>query len=349
MECTPNVLKFKQQFGTELKRSVHLPTYFKDMEMIGKPFLCTPPKQITFESFFQDNLLQTLWLNFRTPTCSYTTYSDLVQAVRFTERDWNPTIPLTKWLKHVSFSLNADINLIQCMHHQASCASLHQCPRQQGCRLLKYQFLNPLVKLILKSDFFPITLMQHKKKLFLVSSLEQNLVPFLINLPRSNSIVIRDHVITQQNIRQMLALNQEPMQLGRFSIGIYTAFGFVTPTNAKVKLSLIGWHQGTEPTVINIFVSPAIGSQNFKLSLITDSDWVDKNPSLKNMFNNPHLTEGHAHALPQKTKNKEGSLLNQNYCVCEHHETQHFTVPGHHTFKPLGKPFFFFLSFFQLL
>ena len=53
MECTPNVLKFKQQFGTELKRSVHLPTYFKDMEMIGKPFLCTPPKQITFVSFFK--------------------------------------------------------------------------------------------------------------------------------------------------------------------------------------------------------------------------------------------------------------------------------------------------------
>lgn len=267
--------------------------------------------------------------------------------MRFTERDWNPTIPLTKWLKHVSFSLNADINLIQCMRYQASFASHHQCPHQQECRLLKYQFLNPLVKLILKSDFFPITLMQHKKKLFLVSSLEQNLVPFLINLPRSNSIVIRDHVITQQNIRQMLALNQEPMQLGRFSIGIYTAFGFVTPTNAKVKLSLIGWHQGTEPTVINIFVSPAIGSQNFQLSLITDSDWVDKNPSLKNMFNNPHLTEGHARALPQKTKNKEGSLLNQNYCVCEHHETQHFTVPGHHTFKPLGKPFFFFLAFFN--
>jgi len=207
-----------------------------------------------------------------------------------------------------------------------------------SCYLLKYQFQNGLIKLLFKSDFKPLVLIEYKRTFHVLSVL--SLAPYLINERRTKTLQINEHTITQSHVFHILSSTGSPPRFP-FSIALYTSFTFYVPYRNKVNRSdLIGWYQGTQST-LHIFLTPSIGTTSIFLTYLDSTVTHKQMTCLKNIYSMPHLTEGVSYSVPKSSPPQPA--LNQNYCICAHPNTKQFTVPGNHTFKPLGKQNYLFV------
>lgn len=273
---------------------------------------------------------------FKKPSCPYPTYDSLRGAIRYTERDWNSKVPIIKVLRHLTLALNADINIIQFMRVPAKEKKFHQCNHQATCHLLKYQFQSSLVKLLFEADFYPITLLHYKNTYYILNKLTR-LAPFLINVPRQETIQFMEYIVTQQDIFNIMK-NTPLTEPKPFSIGLYTSFTYIGsyPHHHPAHTNLLGWYQGHNNKTCHIFVTPLIMLNKFTLSYLDSSNTHKNMCCLKNTYSSPHITEGQPRSMPN-LKDSETHLLNQDFCVCQHPTTKNFIVPGNHTFKNLGK------------
>jgi hypothetical protein len=233
---------------------------------------------------------------------------------------------------------------------------LHHCANSSLCSVLKYNFQNTMAKLVFSADFTPIHLLQYQKKFFILS-LTNPMTPFLLNQARFSEITFCEDTVTEQDIKEII-ISKEPLSHPKpFSVAVYTGFSYIGVKNqaSKKHTALIGWHQGTNsieqsktPPAINhlnadltlhLFVTPSLNNQSIFLSVLNSNETHAKMCNLKNFYTNPHFTEGESQAIPKKEEKSEGRLLNQRFCICEHKETGSFTVPGNHSFKPIGELF----------
>ena len=212
----------------------------------------------------------------------------------------------------------------------------HQCNHQATCHLLKYQFQSSLVKLLFEADFYPITLLHYKNTYYILNKLTR-LAPFLINVPRQETIQFMEYIVTQQDIFNIMK-NTPLTEPKPFSIGLYTSFTYIGsyPHHHPAHTNLLGWYQGHNNKTCHIFVTPLIMLNKFTLSYLDSSNTHKNMCCLKNTYSSPHITEGQPRSMPN-LKDSETHLLNQDFCVCQHPTTKNFIVPGNHTFKNLGK------------
>jgi hypothetical protein len=276
-----------------------------------------------------DHILQHLWINLKQPYCPHNTYEELIYTIRLTERDWNTSVPLNKTLRYLSLVANANINIVR-FKKQKKEGGHPGCLSSSLCSTFKYQFQNGVIKLLFKSDFHPLVLIEHKKMYYILKSV--SIAPFLINEPRTTAIHYQGFSITQSHILNILRSDTTPHHFP-FSIALYTSFSFTNQYHQKINQThLIGWYQGTN-TTLHLFLTPSLENVPVYITYLDGTNSHKKMVCLKNIYSLPHLTEGNHHSGSKKAPE---TLLNQNFCICAHSKTSQFSVPSNHTFKPLG-------------
>lgn len=181
-----------------------------------------------------------------------------------------------------------------------------------------------------ESNFDPVTILKHTSLYYVVSKC--NLKPILIDLPWSLNIQFEDTCITNNDILDIITNNSSKVY--PFSIAIYSSDYYVKSNYYKTAhTNLIGWSQGQCKTV-QLFLTPEIGSSLFNICYINVTLTSKKKSSLKDVYSNPHITEGNP-TIPL-IKSKKQDTLNQNFCVCEHPTTRRYFAPVRSSFKSLG-------------
>jgi len=253
--------------------------------------------------------------------------------VKLTAREWNSKASLEKTLRHITFSLNLDINLLGLKQTQDS-KHLYKCEQDHAkCYVPFYKFQNPLTKLMIfeESSFSPVTILEYKKKYYILNIFP--LQPFLISELSTPSIYFEGHTIGHDDIVAIVA--NKPVSYP-FSIAVYSAFSYVKYKHSKsAKSTVIGQYQVNSDHMLHVFMTPSIASSQFTLCLL-DQTWNESIPgNIKNTYCNPHITEGKQNF---RSNHREASrdVLNQNFCVCDHPDTKRCCLPTKRSFKSLG-------------
>ena len=229
-------------------------------------------------------------------------------------------------------TLNVDINLIG-LKRARNNIHLHQCKQDSACYVTYYRFQNILTKLEIfdPSSFDPVILFEYKKKLYVLNIPMLN--PLLISELTTASIDFENITLSQDSIMDIIA--NKPVNYP-FSIAIYSAFSYIKYKKSKnAKAYIIGKTPETSDRLLHLFMNPSIGSSCFSLCVLDVTSIEFAAGNIKNMYSNPHITEGkpHFHSRPQ---NSTRDLLNQDFCVCDHPETSRYFAPVNRSFKSLG-------------
>ena len=248
---------------------------------------------------------------------------------------WNSNIPLHRVLKQVSFKLGLDINIIGFRRWRNNRDNLGYCTHNtNSCMFPYFKFQNTLTKLLfpISPNFCQINLLFYQNKYYILLTNHQ-LKPFLINLFSTDSLVFNNTSITRADILNILKNQFDPYP---FSVALYTSFAYLTHNwTKKIQQTLIGYSLGKENSeIVHIFITPNLSSTLFSLSILDSLTTNVTQFNKKNVFANSHITEGLSTRLNNNCDNQD--LLNQNFCVCEHSESQQLLVPEETSFKPLG-------------
>ena len=283
--------------------------------------------------FFVDAILHYVWNHQKKPNSTLEKYEDLVNLIKLTSRTWNSKVNFHKWLRYITFALNIDINMLGIKRSRNNLL-MHQCKNEDSCFIFFYKFQNMLSKIIYatSSQFYPLIILEYQKKYFVLPQ-NLNLKPYLINTYANKTICYEGHIIGSSDIQNILSLR--PVEFP-FSIIIYTAFSFTkTIYHKKIYNSIIGNFRINSEKTIHIFLTPQIESSQFCLSLLNVSSDNPKDIDMKSIYSNPHLTESKScYTINEHSSNQD--ILNQNFCVCDHPETQRFFTPPKKAFKSLG-------------
>ena len=276
--------------------------------------------------------MQHLWLHHRKPTCSFATYKSLINSIQFTERNWNSGVSLNNVLQHITLAINADINYIQFKRRENK--PYNNCTHKTRCYLFKYKFQSSLVKMLFQSiDFYPISLLEFQNKVYLVAN-SVNLAPFLLNQQRHESIRFGEDTVNCQDVLNIM--DNIPI-LKPYSIAVFSSYSYIANTKQSTKTHLIGWHQGNNNSTLHIFLTPTINEKKCTLTYLNSSNTHKNLYCFKNFYSYSHITEGENQNSQIYCALQKDQLLNQDFCVCEHSDTNDLYVPGNHNFKSLGE------------
>jgi len=281
---------------------------------------------------FLDALLQHLWKYRQKSNCPLKTYQELIHSVKFTSRTWNSKVAIDKILKHITYCLNVDINLLGIKntrhnHQGHTCEKTHS-----ACYYTFYKFQNVFIKLKFYEETFfdPLIILEYTKKYYILKLSTMN--PDLISKTSAPSIAFEDHTISHSTINDILGNRSVYYP---FSITVYSAFSYVKNIHSKLAKTLMICETPKQEKNLNLFLTPHIGSPSFDICLLDVTTEVLQPTNLKDMYCNPHITEGNPLPLPVSNKHNK-DLLNQDFCVCDHPDTERFTLPTQKSFKSLG-------------
>jgi hypothetical protein len=229
-------------------------------------------------------------------------------------------------LNYITWKLNINITLSVMTKPKGTI------PYHQNLYLFKYKFQNTIVKLLRPSNNFkPVHLIMHKNKYYILHS--PDIFPMLISQNVSNYITYQSKTITAEDILNIL--RNKSIEEYVFPINIYTSYCHVQTNSSQIHKNIIGQyipqHMENIENALNIFVTPALEGHVFMIShlkSVKQSEKFNRN----NLFANTYTTEGST--IFNNTTAKE-TTLNQNYCICDHPETQSFCPPRR--YNNLGK------------
>jgi hypothetical protein len=174
-----------------------------------------------------------------------------------------------------------------------------------------------------------INVIIYKKKYYLLHT--QNIFPTLINLPTSTEITFRNKLITTEQVKDII----NPSTNGNifpFSIKIYTSYSYLQKTSNHISNNMIGQYissNNLSDDTLYIFVTPTLERNFFYIHKLNEIKNVPFNPI--GLFHIPKGVEGDR---INHNQTKLPSTLNQNFCVCQHEETNCFVPPK--TYNHLG-------------
>lgn len=266
--------------------------------------------------------MQFIWAKRRTD--KYKDFQEFFEQFQLTPRTWNLQTNLLHILKYLSWTLNVNINVIGLKRTNG----IRKCGHK-NTYFLCYKFQNTLVKMLRHPHpFATVNLMFHKKTLFILSN--SDVKPYLINASLQNSINYDNVTILPSHIIQIM--KQEHVDFS-FNINIYTAYSYIRNHSfLNITSNLIGKFvcENSEKNILHIFITPNLEGDNIAMCKLTNVE-----PSMDcntlNSLANSHSPEGN---LIFRKQNKNNDLLNQNYCVCDHPETQRIFLPS--KFRNLG-------------
>lgn len=337
MTHTSHLNQMLKQHGIPLAPDPNLPSQLNN-PFLGRLFIdfykiISPKKDDFFYCFvlLSDALLHHIWNHQRNSLCLLENFQQLLDTIQFTNRCWNSKNDLTKTLLHITLRLNIDINLIGVILHTKIIDHPGIVTYNNKPVLPYYKFQNPTIKLAFShsSPFYSVYMVQFKNQYFVVPS---NLFqPILINLPQMENINHQNTVITTKHIYDIVKHTSPPFP---FSVILYSTYSYVTKHHTKkIQNSIVGFYQNSNDPehTIHIFLSPHFSS--IRMSVL-NWDLNTHHLNIKNIYSHTRPTEGIKinGVIPHINRD----LLNQNYCICEHPDTQRYELPNNINFKNLG-------------
>ena len=257
---------------------------------------------------FTDALLHHMWIK-KNNTNQYQEFQQLIEKIQLTPRTWNSKNTLIHVLKHITWTLDININLLGFKQ-----------TKNTGQYFLYYKFQNTLVKLLRSSPTFnSIHILLYIKNYYILNDIDN--VPDLIDCKSNESITYQGQIIMYNHIVQIIS--NQIVELP-FSINIYTSYSYIKQmSKTHIQNNLVGSYickNQTDP-VLNIFISPHL--EKFNINMCILSGITRSIPfNTKNIFyHNDHLPEGHKIFGPdppvnQTTLNQGKKKLLLFYRVC---------------------------------
>lgn len=261
---------------------------------------------------FSDSLLHQFWI--KKLNSSWTSIQDIINSIGLTPRTtWNTKINTLHAIKYLSWTLNININIIGIREQR----TYHNCKY-----LLYYKFQNSLLKIMRQpTNIDSINVIIYKKKYYL--SQTQNIFPILIDLPTSTEITFRNKLITIEQVKDIMSPHTNRNNFP-FSIKIYTSYSYLRQKSSHISNNMIGQYISSDNSddTLYIFVTPTLERNFFYIHKLDKIKNVPFNPI--GLFHIPKKVEGDR---INHIQTKLPSALNQNYCVCQHEETNCFVPP----------------------
>jgi hypothetical protein len=260
---------------------------------------------------FLDSLLYLLWQQNRN---LFKTYQELIECLQVTPRTkQSVNNDIKHILKYITWTLNVNISVVTISQLKNS---YHKYDYE-----FRYKFQNSLVKLLkTPHKYKQITVILFKKKYYILKD-ECKIFPVLINVNPQSIILYKNKQILSSHILDIV--EDRNTNTFPFTINIYTSYSFLKNASLKhIQNNFIGQyvHIGSNE-VLHILVTPDLTSNNSiminQLQLPTNTLQFNKH----NLFANCQITEGDN--IFKHTLSKE-ITLNQNFCICDHEETQRY-------------------------
>ena len=290
-----------------------------------------------------DSLLSHIWTRHQTPLCEFTNYEEMVEKIKLTPRMWDTQIKIPKALKHISMTLCLNLNLIA-FRRTRNYSEHNKCIHATSCYFPIYKFQNPMIKLISSNSnyFTAVNIIEHKNLFYIFNAaLLPQFNPILINMPTTNMITFANECISTDTIQSVL--NRESVDKA-FSIAVYSTFSYVKHQSIKcITKNIIGFYEAKNAVsedILHIFITPHLFKPTYQICQIFQNS--KPNFNWKNIYSTTHLTEGENKSRTESHVNKD--LLNQDFCICDHPDTNRYFSPTKgtfgDTFKNLGKNVF---------
>ncbi len=239
-----------------------------------------------------------------------------METLRITPRTTpNKKIDTNHILKLITWKLNINISLIKITESRK--------PNHHRTFYFNYKFQNTFVKLFkIPHQFKPIHIITYKKKYYTLNE-HPTIFPLLLlqNVNPQTHLTFKKKTVSTDHILQIIQRKKVDFSFP-FTINIYTSYSALRKTSEEISRNMIGQLVSDITTdVFSVFLTPDIElSTGIKINAL---DTVKTSPKFNkhNLFANPHITEGDKiidHRTPKEV------TLNQEFCICDHKETQRF-------------------------
>jgi len=300
--------------------------------------------------FLSDTLLQHVWITHIQTRHQLQEYQNLIEKIKLTPRTWNTTVNLNTHLLYLSTRLGISINLIKFKQTLNYNKNLNCTHKNEKCFIPYYKYQNPNIRLCQNhcENFFQINILEFKSKYYTISSVSckpiliqpNNINPENINpnikIHISNlKFEYKSETVTMHDINAILK-NQKIIEKKSFSIALYSTSSYVKSCHTKIITdSNIGYLENESDDILHLFLTPHLHGPTFDVHILDNFPSTNRIVfNQKNNLSNTHITEGKYIFKTNSNPNKE--LLNQNFCICEHPDTERYYAPNNKSFKPLG-------------
>jgi hypothetical protein len=265
----------------------------------------------------------------------------MIEKIKLTPRIWNTNKKFTTHLRYISSILNIPINIIEFKRTAPRNYNTNfQCGHTKNCYFPVFKFQNPNIRFRLlceTNEIHQINILEFKSEYYFIAS--TSCAPLLINQQHSNfEFHYNSESVTLEEIKSIL--KNEPIAPKSFSIALYSTESYVKKNHTKIIQRFnIRFLESESSDMLHLFLTPHIDQPTFDIYKLEPFP-SNINFNLKNILSNTHLTEGEYIQKSSSRPNK--TLLNQDYCICEHPDTGRYFTPSNITksFKPLGASFF---------
>lgn len=276
-------------------------------------------------------VLQHIWVNNLQFCPQLQEYQEMIEKIKLTPRIWNPTVKLNTLLKYLSWILNISINLIGFKRTSNHHSDTFQCKHTKLCFLPYYKFQNPYIRFcqISNKEFFQINILEFKSEYFSISPI--SCTPILINQLPNFNFNHQSETITLCDINDILKQKKINKKI---SVALYSTSSFVKSCHVRIiSKHIVGHLKNSSENMVHLFLTPHLHAPTFDVYIL---DFSANNITFnqKNVYCNTHITEGKFDFNNPSPPNK--GLLNQDYCICEHPDTERFYAPNSQSFRALG-------------
>jgi hypothetical protein len=221
----------------------------------------------------------------------------------------------------VKYKNTTDVS-VQCKHNK----------QNQKCYVSYYKFQNYLNSLTNLKNIPQVVFLEYKTNYYL-TTISANLTPILINEKFEQSILFQNQRVTKTDIYNILHNN--PVHFD-FTIVVYSAYSYIYKNSTNQLMNnTIGKHSGNTSFFLHVFLTPYLNNFCFSMSILTNLNNTNT-VNLKNNISIAHLTEGEKLVLSDQSKSKTESVLNEEYCICQHPDTQFIPTIKYQQFAQLA-------------
>lgn len=273
---------------------------------------------------FLDALLHHIWIH-RKSSSSLKKFEELLEIIKLTPRVWNSKTNFKQTLRYITSILNININIIGL---KVTRFSFWKCDHTY-CHLPFYIFQNTLVKIIRESScFLPVHVVYFQGKYYV---LLEDIRPFLINNHHQNPVIFENIQITNTDIIKILKNDYCTIP---FNINLYTSYSYIRDNAIKtLQSNIVAKYVKNDSTkILHLFIAPYL-EDNFDLHVLTKIFDDTKGFENYNLFADINFTEGNTH---YDKKSKKENILNQEYCICDHPDTERIFLSKKSSSKHLG-------------
>lgn len=255
-----------------------------------------------------------------------------------TSRPQNPNVPMLSIINKIIYELDINVILLEFSNKTKHFSNCNHSSKSK-CSLLVYKYTNFLTSLIFPNDYLQYIFCIDQSKVYVVYHFD-NLSPLLINVqPQTGQTVINNCVIHKSDIWNIIN-KQNPLCPYPFSINIYSSNSFTRRKITHKHVELVGHYSNTQcKETAHLLLTPTLSNYDFTITILHQMPYLNENShSIKNMISMPHKPEGiiSKNPLRQSLSSSNKKLLNEDFCVCEHPETQFIPIEQPKQYLPLG-------------